>query len=170
MKRMNVRRSVVMIVAMFITIITYAQQTARDYQSKIEEINKEMTKNMIEGNVEKNLSMYTDDAISLPSNQPMQEGIAAIRQASEEMAKTGMKVSSFEPTVKKVIPEGNLITEIGTYKIKLTMPGMDQPVEDHGKYLTIWEKQQDGSLKVKVETWNSDVNPMEQMGKMEKKE
>jgi ketosteroid isomerase-like protein len=40
------------------------------------------------------------------------------------------------------------------------MPGMDKPMDDHGKYLTIWEKQKDGSLKVKVETWNSDVQPM----------
>jgi ketosteroid isomerase-like protein len=36
-------------------------------------------------------------------------------------------------------------------------------MEDHGKYLTVWEKQKDGSLKVKVETWNSDVDPMSQM-------
>jgi len=39
------------------------------------------------------------------------------------------------------------------------MPDQPAPMEDHGKYLTIWEKQKDGSLKVKVETWNSDVNP-----------
>ena len=162
MKRMNVKRSVVLIVAMFTAIITYSQQSARDYQSKIEELNKEMVSSILEGNIEKNLSMYTDDAISMPSNEPMREGIAAIRKGIEDMTKLGMKVNSFEPTIKKVIPDGNLITEIGSYKIKITMPGKDQPVEDHGKYLTIWEKQPDGSLKVKVETWNSDVNPMEQ--------
>ena len=160
MKRMNARRSVVMIVALFTTIITYAQMSARDYQSKIEDLNKEMVKAMLEGNIEKNLSMYTKDAISMPSNEPMREGIDAIRKGVEEMAKTGMKVSSFEPTTTKVIPDGNLVTEIGTYKIKLTMPGTNKPLEDHGKYLTIWEKQPDGSLKVKVETWNSDVKPM----------
>ena len=164
MERTNVKRSVVLIVAMFTTIITYSQQSAREYQSKIEELNKEMVSSMLEGNIEKNLSMYTDDAISMPSYEPMREGIAAIRKGAEEMAKMGMKVTSFEPTIKKVIPEGNLITEIGSYKIKLTMAGMDEPIEDHGKYLTIWEKQKDGSLKVKVETWNSDVNPMGQMG------
>jgi ketosteroid isomerase-like protein len=98
----------------------------------------------------------------MPSNEPMRDGIAAIRKGAEEMAKMDMKVTLFEPTTLKVIPDGKLITEIGTYKIKLTVPGMDQPVEDHGKYLTLWEKQADGSLKVKVEIWNSDLNPMEQ--------
>lgn len=162
MKSMNVKRSVVMIVALLAAITTYAQQSAKDYQLKIENLNKEMTKYMLEGNLEKSLSLYTSDAISMPSNQTMHEGIAAIRKASEEMAKMNMKVTLFEPTTLKVIPDGKLITEIGTYKIKLTMPGMDQPVEDHGKYLTIWEKQTDGSLKVKVEIWNTDLNPMEQ--------
>lgn len=58
---------------------------------------------------------------------------------------------------------GNLITEIGSYKINMSMPGMDKPMDDHGKYLTIWEKQKDGSLKVKIETWNSDLDPMSMM-------
>lgn len=162
MKSMNVKRSVVMIVALFAAFTMYSQQSAKDYQLKIESLNKEMTKYMLEGNLEKSLSLYTTDAISMPSNEPMREGIAAIRKGAEEMAKMDMKVTLFEPTTLKVIPDGKLITEIGTYKIKLTMPGVDQPVEDHGKYLTLWEKQTDGSLKVKVEIWNSDVNPMQQ--------
>ena len=40
------------------------------------------------------------------------------------------------------------------------MPNMDKPMDDHGKYVTIWEKQKDWSLKIKVETWNSDVDPI----------
>jgi ketosteroid isomerase-like protein len=164
MKRIiAIKTGMLFIAAMFAAVTTHAQQTARDYQSQIEELNKEMARNMIEGNTEKNLSMYTDDAISMPSNEPMQEGIDAIRKGAQQMSDAGVKITSFEPTTLKVIPEGNLITEIGTYKIRVNMPGMDQPVNDHGKYLTIWEKQPDGSLKVKVETWNSDVNPMENM-------
>jgi len=162
MKLMNAKRSVVMIVTLFAAIITYSQQSAKEYQSKIENLNKEMVSAMVEGNIEKNLSLYTDDAISMPANEPMREGIAAIRVGAEEMAKMGIKVNSFEPTIRKVIPDGNLIMEIGNYKINITIPGMDKPYEDHGKYLTIWAKQPDGSLKVKVEIWNSDINPMEQ--------
>ncbi len=164
MKRMNMKRTVIMIVGIFTAIIAYSQPSAKEYQLKIEALNKEMTKSMLEGNIEKNLSLYAADAISMPSYEPMRQGIAEIRKGAEEMAKMGMKVNSFEPTILKVIPDGNLITEIGHYKIKFTMPGMDMPMEDHGKYLTIWEKQKDGSLKVKVETWNTDVDPMKQMG------
>jgi hypothetical protein len=50
------------------------------------------------------------------------------------------------------------------------MPGMEKPMDDRGKYLTIWEKQKDGSLKVKIETWNSDINPMSMMKSNEQAE
>jgi Ketosteroid isomerase homolog len=152
----------VMIVVLFTANIALSQSNT-DYKTKIESINKEMAKNMIEGNNEKLLSLYTDDAISMPSYQPIHDGIAAIRKANDEMAKTGVKYNSFAPVTLKVIANGNLITEIGTYKISMSMPSMDKPIDDHGKYLTIWEKQKDGSLKVKVEIWNSDVDPMSMM-------
>jgi ketosteroid isomerase-like protein len=42
----------------------------------------------------------------------------------------------------------------------MNIPGMPNDFEDQGKYLTIWEKQSDGSLKIKVEMWNTDVNNM----------
>jgi ketosteroid isomerase-like protein len=152
----------VMIVVLFTANIALSQSNS-DYKTKIESINKEMAKNMIEGNTEKLLSLYTEDAISMPNYQPIQEGIAAIRTANAEMSKNGVKYNFFTPTTLKVIANGNLITEIGTYKISMSMPNMDKPMEDQGKYLTIWEKQKDGSLKVKIEIWNSDVNPMSMM-------
>lgn len=159
MKNVNPKSAFLILFVMF-TAGTAFSQTSAEYKTKIEAMNKEMVKNMIAGNSEKMLAMYTDDAVSLPSYEPMHDGLPAIKKASEDMAKSGVKFTSFEPTVVKVLVNGNMITEIGTYKVTMTMPGMDQPMNDHGKYLTVWEKQKDGSLKVKIETWNSDVNPM----------
>jgi ketosteroid isomerase-like protein len=143
-------------------------QTSEEYKTQIEKMNKQMVKNMLEGNVEKSLEMYTDDAISLPSYEPMLEGIEEIKESQEKMKSSGMKFDSFVPTIVKVIPGENMVTEIGTYKVSMSMPGMEQAMNDQGKYVTIWEKQDDGSLKIKVETWNSDVDPMTQMKSMEK--
>ncbi len=173
MKKINVISASGMFVVLFTTNIAFSQSTL-EYKTKIETLNKEMSKNMVAGNNEKSLSLYTDDAISLPSYESIHDGIAAIRKANDDMVKSGWKCISFEPTTLKVFPNGNMITEIGTYKISGSMPGMDKPMDDHGKYLTIWEKQKDGSLKIKVETWNSDVDPMSMMktadqSKMEKK-
>jgi ketosteroid isomerase-like protein len=166
MKGAKVLSMCMLIVVMFLAIPAFSQSNM-EYKTKIEKMNKEMAQYMVAGNTEKNLSMYTDDAISMPSYEPIHEGIAAIRKASEEMSKSGWKCISFEPTTLKVMANGNLITEIGTYKISMSMPGMSKPMDDHGKYLTIWEKQKDGSLKVKIETWNSDVDPMSMMNSMD---
>ena len=164
MKRINVISASIVFVVLFTTNIAFSQSTS-EFKTKIEALNNEMSKNMVAGNSEKSLSLYTDDAISLPSYEPIHDGIAAIRKANDDMVKSGWKCISFEPTTLKVIPNGNMITEIGTYKISGSMPGMDKPMDDHGKYVTIWEKQKDGSLKIKVETWNSDVDPMTMMKK-----
>ncbi|MDZ7740833.1 MAG: hypothetical protein U5Q03_03560 [Bacteroidota bacterium] len=67
---------------------------------------------------------------------------------------------SFNTETLEVFAGGNLIVEIGKYDLTLEMPMMLQPIKDHGKYLTVWEMQKDGSLKIKIETWNTDVNPM----------
>jgi len=163
MKKVSIKSASLVLFFMFMASTAFSQ-TSAEYKTKIEALNKEMVKNMLAGNTEKLLSIYTEDAISLPSYEPIHVGLPAIKKASEDMAKSGVKFTSFEPTIVKVFVNGDLISEIGTYKITMSMPGMDQPMDDHGKYLTLWEKQKDGSLKVKVETWNSDVNPMSMMG------
>jgi ketosteroid isomerase-like protein len=173
MKRINAISVSMLFVVLITTSIAFSQ-SASDYKTKIEALNKEMAKNMIAGTSEKSLDLYTEDAISLPSYEPIHEGLAAIKKANEDMVKSGWKCLAFEPVTLKVIPNGNMITEIGTYKISGSMPGMDKPMDDHGKYVTIWEKQKDGSLKIKVETWNSDLATNNMMGttdqgKMEKK-
>jgi ketosteroid isomerase-like protein len=159
MKRSIVLSTCLLFVALFASNTAYSQSSA-EYKTKIEMINKDMVKYMLEGNIEKSLALYTADAISMPSYEPMHVGISAIKAAAEAMANSGTKYNSFELATMKVMVNGNQITEIGTYKLNLSMTGMDKPMDDHGKYLTIWEKQKDGSLKIKIETWNSDVNPM----------
>jgi ketosteroid isomerase-like protein len=169
MKRLNLLSSSLVLIMMFMTTAGFSQSNS-EYKTKIEALTREMCKNMVDGNIEKILGLYTADAISMPSYEPMQEGIAAIREANDKMAKSGMKYNSFELTTLKVMVNGNLINEIGTYKINASIPGMDKPIDDHGKYLTVWEKQKDGSLKVKIETWNSDVDPMSLMNQTSQKE
>jgi ketosteroid isomerase-like protein len=119
-----------------------------------------MAKAMIEGNYSQSLKYYATDAISLPNNAKMAKGIDEIKKSNEEMMKSGVKMKTFETMPLQVKSCGNQITEMGTYKLSMTIPGMPNDYEDHGKYITIWEKQTDGSLKIKVEMWNTDVNPM----------
>jgi ketosteroid isomerase-like protein len=169
MKNMNLKLAGIFVVALIMTINTYSQKSD-DTKAKIEKLNKDMAQAMIDGNSEKTLSLYASDAISLPNYKKMVEGIDAIKMSNEEMIKSGMKVKTFETTTLKVTNCDNLVIEVGTYKMSFTMAGMDAPMSDNGKYITVWEKQKDGSLKIKIETWNTDNNPWEHMDKMDNKD
>jgi len=149
-----------LIIAVFASAgVSISAQSDQDITKKIEKNNDELAKAIVDGNVEKNMSFYAPDAISLPSYGPMVSGQAAIRKSSEEMMDSGMKVKSCTFDTKEVNVCDKMITEIGTYKMSISMPQSEETMEDKGKYLTIWEMQDDGSLKIKVEMWNTDKMP-----------
>ena len=159
MKTLFVKSGIALMIMTFF-VISAASQTNDELREKIVKINQQMGKAMMEGNPQANLDFYTKDAVSMPNYGEMVKGIDAIKKSTEEMVSSGAKVNSMEFNTVMVNTYGNMVSEIGTYKMNVTMPGMASPVEDNGKYLTLWEKQPDGSLKIKVETWNTDKNPM----------
>lgn len=159
MKTSVIRTIMLLVILSFFEISSFSQSDA-ELKKKIETINRQMAKDMIEGNYTSGLKNYTTDAISMPNNSRMVQGIDEIRKSTEVMMQSGAKFKSFETNTLQVFSCGNLVTEIGTYKMSMNIAGMPNDFEDHGKYLTIWEKQSDGSLKIKVEMWNTDVNTM----------
>lgn len=149
-------------IALIIVSSSIFAQDVDKVKAKIEEMNKVYTKAMIDNDVEKMLSMYTEDIISMPSYQPTIKGIAKVRELSEMQAKSGWKTTEFILSITDIIVQGNLAIEIGNYNMKMSGPDVPEWA-DYGKYITIWEEQKDGSMKIKVETWNTDTNPWQQM-------
>jgi ketosteroid isomerase-like protein len=152
---------------LFAASLLNAQDTA-ELMKKIQAMNDEAAKMMVANDVAGMWTNYSNDVISMPSYEPMLRGIEACKQSYKKMTEAGMKMTAFKSTVTDIMQSGNFVVDIGTYEITMTIPQMgDMPWSDHGKYMTIWEKQDDGSLKIKVETWNSDVNPWQEMQKMQ---
>ncbi len=145
----------------FITASSFAQDS--DLKKKVQTMNDEMVKEMLAGNHAAAMDMYTDDAISLPSYEPMLKGKDAMMKSHMKNKEAGFKMNSMTITTMDVWSSGDLAYEIGTYKVNMTFPGMKETIDDNGKYLTVWQKQADGSWKVKADTWNSDNNPWESM-------
>ena len=156
------------IVLIIISSSIFAQDVDK-VKAKIEEMNKVYTKAMIDNDVEKMLSMYTEDIISMPSYQPTIKGIAKVKELSEMQAKSGWKTNEFVLSITDIIVQGNLAIEIGNYNMKMSGPDVPEWA-DYGKYITIWEEQKDGSMKIKVETWNTDTNPWAQMEQTKQEE
>lgn len=157
-----------LIVFVLISSITFAQDLNK-VKAEIEKTNKVLMKAMIDNDTETMMSLYSDDIISMPSYQPMVKGIAKVRELSEMQAKSGWKTTHFVLNTTDVILAGNMAIEIGNYDMKMSSPGAPE-WPDNGKYITIYEIQKDGSLKIKVETWNTDTNPWEQMNQDKEEE
>ena len=156
----------ILIALIFTASLINAQDTA-ELKKKIQAMNDEAAKMMVANDAAGMWANYSEDVISMPSYEPMLKGIEACKESYKKMTESGMKMTAFKSVVTDIIDAGDYVVDIGTYKISMSVPGMDMPWDDHGKYMTIWEKQDDGSLKIKVETWNSDVNPWEEMQKMQ---
>jgi ketosteroid isomerase-like protein len=138
-------------------------QTEAELKQKIEKMNDEMAEAMIAGDYEKNMTFYTDDVVSLPSYDEMMKGKEEIRKSISDMKNSDWKIKDFDFETVSIETNGDIVTEIGKYKMEMRNDKMDQTMKDEGKYLTMWEKQADGSLKIKTEMWNSNKNPMEEM-------
>ena len=154
---------------LFITALTYAQDMD-ELKKKVQAMNDMYAEKMVSGDVDELWQHYTDDVIAMPSYEPMLKGLDANKKSWEGMKQSGVKMTAFKTTVTDLMKYGDLVVDIGKYEITMSIPGMDKPWDDHGKYLTLWEIQEDGSMKIKVETWNTDVNPWMEMEKMEKHE
>ncbi|GAB4287075.1 MAG: hypothetical protein Kow0098_03100 [Ignavibacteriaceae bacterium] len=135
-------------------------QSDEELMVKFQEYNNMLAKATLAGNEGEMLEYYTDDVISLPSYQPALMGIEEIKKNMDEAPE--MDIKEFELKTREVFSSGNLAVEVGSYKIKFDMPRMSD-IEDVGKYLTVWEKQDDGSWKIKAETWNTNMNPWMEM-------
>ncbi len=98
------------------------------------------------------VALYADDATVLPPNQAALQGSAAIQAWMEAPP----PVSNFQMKSLEIEGRGDLAYDRGTYSVTVTPAGA-APIEDHGKYLTIYRKQADGSWKVVRDIWNSDL-------------
>lgn len=136
-----------------------AQNQVAEAKKYIEEINNKMESDMLEGNVDGMSEYYAEDVISLPSYEPMKKGRDKMMQDARKMHKEGYKFNSVQFKTVEVFGSGNHVYEIGEYDMSMVMPEMPQPMEDQGKYLTVWEKQSDGNWKVVAEMWNTNKNP-----------
>jgi len=154
------------ITLIFLLAGTFLQaQDLLELKKKVQSINDEYAKQMVGGDMDALWGYYADDIISMPSYEPMLKGLDAVKESSKKMEESGSKITAFSTASTDLMKSGNFVIDIGTYTITMELQGMDMPWNDYGKYLNVWEVSDDGSMKLKVETWNTDVNPWEEMQK-----
>ena len=101
-------------------------------------------------------SYYADDATVLPANAEMITNKAGASKYWMDHLTKDVDVS-WTPMYVEAAKDGDMAYVLGSYTMT-TKPakGKGAAVTDHGKYLSVWKKQADGSWKAEADTWNSD--------------
>jgi ketosteroid isomerase-like protein len=159
----------ILLFIVFISSLCFSQDTS-ELKKKIQTMCDEYSQKMIAGDMSTLWPFYSDDIISMPSYEPTLRGLDAVKSSYDKMNESGMKMTKFALTVTDVLQSGDFVVEIGTYTLTMEGGMLPAPWDDHGKYMNLWETQDDGSMKLKVETWNTDVNPWMEMQKSEEME
>jgi ketosteroid isomerase-like protein len=102
------------------------------------------------------LALFDSEPRLLPPNAPMAEGTAAIRQAYQAVIDTGAHALDLQ--LVDVHESGDLVIAIGRY-VHVIQPPVGESMEDRGKYVDVFRRQPDGSLKFIADIFNSDLPP-----------
>jgi ketosteroid isomerase-like protein len=105
---------------------------------------------------DKTVSYYSDDAIVMPPNAPADTTKETIRKGWQDLLASPGLFISWKTTKVEVAKSGDLACLSGTYKLTMN-DASGKPVNDHGKYVEVWEKQSDGKWKCGTDIRNSDL-------------
>mgnify|MGYP000585143447 CR=1 FL=1 len=132
-------------------------QKEEDLKVIVEAIGRKAEAAFLAGDVDTMLQYYTEDIISMPQSYPMVKGKEDLRRKTEAILSSGIRFKTLESTTLDVKNGGRYVYEIGIFRQAVILPGQNEPTESVGKYVTIWEQQSNGDLKIAVEIYNSDT-------------
>jgi ketosteroid isomerase-like protein len=98
------------------------------------------------------ISYYAEDAVELPNGESILEGKETIRKTLGFLDQ-GMTLT-WTPVKADMAASSDLGYTYGNYEFR----GKDKDgkaIIEHGKYMTVWKKQKDGSWKVALDMGNS---------------
>jgi uncharacterized protein (TIGR02246 family) len=98
-------------------------------------------------------TLFLDDAVVNPPNEPAVKGRAAIRAWLEKFP----PITEFKLNNEKVEGREDLAYVLGTYTMTIVPPGAPGPVKDSGKFVTVLRRQPDGRWLAAVDMFSSDL-------------
>jgi ketosteroid isomerase-like protein len=106
--------------------------------------------------LEQTVAYYSDDAVVLPPNAASAMTKEAIRKTWKDLLASPGLVITWKPRRVELAKSGDMAWVSGTYELRMS-DAAGSPINDHGKYLEVWEKQPDGNWKCRADMWNSDL-------------
>lgn len=114
--------------------------------------------------LDKSVGYCAPDGSMLPPNAHIATGRDAIRALLTGLFSLPSFKISWTPSKVGIAKSGDIGYTSGAYQLSFNDPN-GKAVSDTGKYVTIWKKQPDGSWKVYLDIFNSDMPPPAAPGK-----
>ena len=125
-------------------------------EQQIRDLEQQWAEAVEERNLEGIVDLFAEDGQVMPPNAEPAMGRESVRKAWQGMLDLPELDLSFAPTDVNVAESGDMAYAIGTYRLTFQSEGQEEPTQDSGKYVDIWEKV-DGEWKVMVEMFNSNL-------------
>ena len=120
-------------------------------ETAIRDTDEQWSKVAAAKDIDKTVSFYAEDAIVLPPNQAAVTTRDGIRHLWEGLFAILADIS-WNTTRVEMAKSGDMGYLTGTYKMTLK-----DGTKDKGKYCEVWKKQSDGTWKVAVDMFSSDL-------------
>lgn len=129
-----------------------------DHLSGLKAADAEITKAVIDRDLERIVAFYADDAILLPAAEPTVMGKAAIRAEWQHILAIPDLGNASTLVSAETSAAGDFGYTTGTYLSRMRGENGEM-VSEPGKWVSIWKRQPDGTWRIVVETYNTDIPP-----------
>ncbi len=136
-----------------------AEPETGSLKEQIMKINSIIGKAEMENDKATIIKYLTDDVIISPGFGPTVKGIEGVKNSHAENKKYNLVYRSFNVEPEDIWECSEFVYDRGTFGMSYTYKDHPRPRAYYGSYFTIWQKEQDGSLKIKYLLWNLDYDP-----------
>lgn len=156
MKASLIRCAVALLLLSFGAIQSTAQKKRPTPADAIRTADEQWERVFSAKDIERSVAFCDDKGSVLAPNFPIANGREAIKQLfSGYFALPNLKIG-WRATRVEAARSGDIGYSSGAYQMSFNDPSGKQ-VNDRGKYVTVWKKQADGSWKVLLDIFNSDL-------------
>jgi uncharacterized protein (TIGR02246 family) len=110
----------------------------------------------ISGDASRWAALYASDAVIMPPNSPTLHGRGAIEAWLKALP---VVITEAEGEALEVDGTGDFAFVRGTFTMSMEVPSSRQTVRQHGKFLHIYTRQQDGTWLLARDIWNATASP-----------
>ncbi len=131
-----------------------------DVWTLVDSISKESREAFLAGDIDKAMECYCEDVVVMSDFHITVKGKSKLKYMLKSIESTDMRFKSLESESIEVQRSGDFVYETGRFSQTEVMTDSDELLEQTGKYLTIWREGADGKLKIAVEVYSNNENPV----------